>query len=164
MVSLPKSFLPKDQQLCTGNVLKINVPGYKSYLWNTGSADPEIEIRNTGNYYLTVTNFDNCVGTDTLNIQEIDCIPIGIPNAFTPNNDGKNDLFKPGINVEITDYQLRIYNRIGQLIFQTKEYGQGWDGRFKGQRQSSDNYIYQISFRNMEGKLFEYKGNVLLIM
>ena len=122
-----------------------------------------MEIKKAGNYILTVTSFDNCLGSDTLTIREITCIPIGIPNAFSPNNDGRNELFKPTINTEIQDYQMRIYNRVGQLIYQTKDYTNGWDGRFKGQQQSSDNYIYQISFRNEEGKGFEYKGNVLLI-
>ena len=159
----PSNFLPANQDLCSGIVLKINVIGYKSYAWNTGSSTRNIEIRKGGNYILTVTSFDNCVGTDTLIIREIACIPIGIPNAFSPNSDGRNELFKPTINTEIQDYRLRIYNRVGQLIFQTNSYALGWDGRFKGQQQSSDNYIYQISFRNVEGKLFEYKGNILLI-
>ena len=160
---LPTNFLPANQDLCRGNVFKINIPGYKSYAWNTGSSTRNIEIRKAGNYILTVTSFDNCVGTDTLTIREITCIAIGIPNAFSPNNDGRNDFFKPTINTEIQDYQLRIYNRVGQLIYQTNNYSTGWDGRFKGHKQSSDNYIYQISFRNMEGKPFEYKGNVLLL-
>lgn len=162
-VPLPGSFLPKDQPLCSGNVLNINVPGYRSYAWSTGATTPGIEIRNAGNYYLTVTSFDNCVGTDTVTVQEIKCIPIGIPNAFTPNNDGKNDHFKPGINMEIDDYQLRVFNRVGQLIFYSKDPAQGWDGRFKGQQQSSDNYIYQVSFRDINGKWYTYSGNILLI-
>ena len=159
----PANFLPYDQDLCSGNVLKINVPGYKTYSWNTGASARNIDIRTAGNYYLTVTSFDNCVGTDTITVREINCIPIGIPNSFTPNNDGRNDHFNPTINTEIQDYQLRIYNRVGQLIFQTRDHTTGWDGRFKGQQQSSDNYIYQVSFRNMEGKRFEYKGSLLLI-
>ncbi len=163
IVPLPAGFLPNDQDLCTGNVLKINVPGFKSYAWNTGASTGKIDIRTAGNYILTVTSYDNCTGTDTINIQPANCVPIGIPNAFTPNNDGKNDVFKPGINVEIDDYELSIYNRVGQLIFKTKDIQQGWDGRFKGQQQSSDNYIYRINFRNMEGKLFNYSGNILLI-
>ena len=163
IVRLPANFLPANQDLCSGNVLKINVPGYKSYLWNIGSSTRNINIRTAGNYVLTVTSFDNCVGTDTVTIREITCIPIGIPNAFSPNSDGKNELFKPTINTEIQDYQMRIYNRLGQLIFQTKDYTSGWDGRFIGQQQSSDNYIYQISFRNVEGKRFEYKGSILLL-
>ncbi len=163
IVPLPTNFLPRDQELCNGNVLKINVPGYKTYNWNTGASTSTLDIRRAGKYFLTVTNYDNCVGTDTINIQEINCIPIGIPNAFTPNNDGKNDYFKPGINVEIQDYELTIYNRIGQLIFKTKSIEQGWDGRFKNQQQSSGNYIYRISFRNVEGKRFNYSGNILLM-
>ena len=160
---IPTDFLPADQELCSGNVLKINVPGFKSYAWNTGSTKPEIEIRTQGNYYLTVTSFDNCVGTDSLTVQEINCIPIGIPNAFTPNNDGNNDFFKPTINREITDYQLQVFNRNGQLVFITKDYGQGWNGRTKNQPIDPGNYIYQISFRNADGKSFKYSGSVLLL-
>ncbi len=159
----PAGFLPNNQDLCTGNVLKINVPGYRSYAWSTGSSTGHIDIRKAGHYILNVISFDNCTGTDTLSIREVTCIPISIPNTFSPNNDGRNDMFKPTVNTEIKDYQLRIYNRVGQVIYQTGNYAAGWDGRFKGQQQSSDNYIYQIRFRNMEGKLFEYKGNILLI-
>lgn len=159
---MPTGFLPKDQELCSGNVLKINVAGFYSYTWSTGEQTRNIDIRKAGNYVLTVTSFDNCVGTDTISIRETTCIPIGIPNAFSPNGDGNNDYFAPTINTEIQNYQLRIYNRVGQLIFQTKDNAVGWDGRFKGQQQSPDNYIYQISFTNMAGKRFEYKGNVLL--
>lgn len=160
---LPASFLPKDQDLCSGNVLKINVPGYQSYSWSTGSSARNIEIRKAGSYYLTVNSFENCIGTDSITIREINCIPIGIPNSFTPNSDGRNDLFRPTINTEIQHYQLRIFNRVGQLVFVTNDYASGWDGRFKGQQQSSDNYIYQLSFKNMAGKLFDYKGNILLL-
>jgi gliding motility-associated-like protein len=163
LVKPPTGFLPKDRELCSGNVLKIEVPIYKSYAWNTGETNRTIEIRKGGNYILTVTSFDNCIGTDTLNIQEITCIPIGIPNAFSPNGDGRNDYFTTTVNIEIKDYQLRIYNRVGQLIFETKDFTTGWDGRFKGQQQSPDNYIYQISFSNTAGKRFYYKGSILLM-
>jgi len=163
IAALPKAFLPADQDLCTGNILQVNVPGYSSYTWNTGSTEPGLAIRTGGIYSLTVTSFDNCTGTDTLRIWETNCIPIGIPNAFSPNNDGKNDLFKPRINAEIRDYLLRIYNRVGQLVYQTKEPGQGWDGRFKGQLQSPGNYIYQVSFRDTAGKPLNYSGNIILL-
>ena len=163
LVQPPSNFLPGDSPLCSGNILKINIPGYKSYEWNTGSTSSKIEIRNAGTYYLLVTDYDNCTGSDTIIVQEVNCIPIGIPNAFTPNNDGRNDFFKPTINVEVADYQLQIYNRIGQLIFKSKNYEEGWDGRVKGQQVDAANYIYQISFRNAAGKLFNYSGNIMLI-
>lgn len=159
----PANFLPNNQELCSGQVLKLHIPGFKSYMWNTGDESSKIEIRKAGNYYLTVTNFDNCAGIDSLTIREVNCIPIGIPNAFTPNNDGKNDYFTPTINVEIQNYQLHIYNRVGQLVYQTKNQGQGWDGRSKNQQIETGNYIYQISFSNVEGKHYYYSGNILLI-
>lgn len=159
----PVNFLPKDQDLCSGNVLKIHVPGYRSYAWSNGSTARNIDIRKEGNYYLTVTSFDHCVGTDTITVREINCLPVSIPNAFSPNNDGRNDLFKPAINTEFRNYRLLIYNRNGQLIFQTSDYGIGWDGRYKGQQESSGNYIFEFSFRNTDGKQFVYKGNILLI-
>jgi len=159
----PAHFLPANQDLCKGNVLKIQVPGFKHYLWNTGSSTSNLDIRKAGHYVLTVTSFDNCVGTDTLSIQEINCIPVGIPNAFTPNNDANNDLFKPAINSEFLDYRLHIFNRGGQLIFKTTDYGIGWDGKFKGQQQPPGNYLYQLDFSSIEGKRFAYRGSVLLI-
>ncbi len=160
---IPRNFLPANQSLCTGNVLKLLISGFKSYAWSTGSTDSKIEIRQSGNYYLTVTSYDNCIGYDTISIVENNCLPVGIPNAFTPNSDGLNDIFKPTINFEITEYQLRIYNRNGQLIFRSKSNGQGWDGRFKGQKIDPGNYIYQLDFRNAEGKAFNFSGNILLI-
>jgi gliding motility-associated-like protein len=163
IVPLPKDFLPQDQSLCSGNVLKINVPGYKNYTWNTGSSASNIEIRTPGNYFLTVTDHDNCVGGDSIVVQEINCIPVGIPNAFTPNNDGKNDYFRPVLNLEVHDYHMRIYNRNGQLIFQTKDHVQGWDGRFKNQQLEAGAYVYHITFASVSGSEFENSGTILLL-
>lgn len=162
-VPAPRDFLPADQPLCSGNVLKINVPGYKSYLWNTGISVPTIEIRAAGTYFLAVTDHNNCAGIDTLVINEIDCIPIGIPNAFTPNKDGKNDYFRPTINLDITGYSMKIYNRNGQLLFQTSNYEMGWNGEFRNTPVETGTYVYVISFINNAGKSVAYKGNILLI-
>lgn len=163
VVPKPSSFLPADQFLCTGNVLKIKVDGFKDYLWSTGSKNNNLEIRQPGNYYLTVTSFDFCTGTDTIKIAELDCAAVNIPNAFTPNGDGKNDYFKPALNVEFNDYQMQIFNRLGQRIFQTKTIDQSWDGAFKMQPQPAGSYVYQVTFRNNAGKLFTYKGTITLI-
>lgn len=163
IVPLPNNFLPADKNLCTGNIFKISVPGYKNYLWSTGVLTQDITIKKAGIYYLSVTSLDNCVGTDTIIVKEINCIPTGIPNAFTPNNDGINDHFRPIINLEIKEYQLRIYNRLGQLIFETKNSDKGWDGTFKNQPQATGAYVYKINFKNIDGKFFTHSGNIILI-
>jgi len=163
IVPLPKDFLPRDQSLCAGNVLKINVPGYRSYTWNTGAGNALVEIRDPGIYSLTVTDFNNCTGSDSIMIYETNCIPTGIPNAFTPNNDGKNDHFRPGLNVEVTGYLLQVYNRNGQLVFQSKEISKGWDGRYKNQQLDPGTFVYLVKFRDRGGKLYTFKGNISLI-
>ncbi|MBK7374261.1 MAG: gliding motility-associated C-terminal domain-containing protein [Chitinophagaceae bacterium] len=144
-------------------MLKINVPGYRSYTWNTGAGNAVVEIRDPGIYSLTVTDFNNCTGSDSIILYETNCIPTGIPNAFTPNNDGKNDHFRPGLNVEVTGYLLQVFNRNGQLVFQSKEVGKGWDGRYKNQQLDPGTYVYVVKFRDREGKLYTFNGNISLI-
>ncbi len=163
VIVTPSYFLPPDQTLCTGNVLLIEVPGFKNYSWNSGSTTQNLAIRTAGVYTLTVTDFDNCMGTDVIQIQEIDCIPIGIPNSFTPNDDGINDFFRPRFNREITAYQMKIFNRRGQILFISNHQDKGWDGRFKTQKQETGTYVYLIQGRDIAGKQFNYSGNIILI-
>jgi gliding motility-associated-like protein len=86
-----------------------------------------------------------------------------IPNAFTPNNDGKNDFFKPIIFGNIKQYKFFIYNRWGQTIFHTNEFSKGWDGNFSGKNQDSNVFIWRCIYQ-FEGEPFkEQKGTVILI-
>jgi len=163
LVQPPAGFLPPDQFLCSGNVLKLEVPGYRSYAWNTGSLGAKIEIRKPGLYTLTVTDPDQCIGTDSIFIAETNCIPVGIPNAFTPNGDGKNDLFRPVLNREISEYLLQVFNRGGQLLFLSREPGEGWDGRFRNQVLDPGTFVYILRFRDLAGKRHNYKGNISLL-
>ena len=161
--TIPKNFLPESRELCYGNVLKITIPNYSTYQWNTGSTNNYIDITNFDTYYLTVKDFNNCTGTDSITIQRKNCIYIAIPNAFTPNGDTKNDIFKPIINQAIQNYSFIIFNRYGQKIFETREYGKGWDGTFKGKDQPSGSYVYRIKFTNIFGWESVENGSVLLI-
>ncbi len=163
IVPQPQNFLTTGKQLCTGDVLKLNVPGYKNYLWSTGEVSEQIEIRKPGVYFLNVISADDCTGSDTVTIIEINCMPVNVPNAFTPNKDGKNDIFKPAINREITAYQLKIFNRLGQQVFASFNYEEGWNGEFKQQPQQGGSYVYQIIFKNVSGQSFVFSGTVLLL-
>lgn len=162
--AVPKNFLPADQLICYGINFNITVPGYKNYLWSTGDISSTVAINNPGTYYLSVTDNNNCTGKDTVVLQRnYNCIPVNIPNAFTPNKDGTNDTFKPIITREITNYSFAIFNRYGQKIFATNSYSTGWDGTFKGIAQPRNSYIYILSFKDNNGELMEYKGTVTLI-
>ncbi len=90
---------------------------------------------------------------------------IMIPNAFTPNGDGQNDVFMPVLSID-RGYQLtdfRIFNRWGQLLFSTSHVNIGWDGTFKGALQSQDVYFYAVTIVLMDGTKKFYKGDVTLL-
>ena len=110
-----------------------------------------------------VTDSNNCTGKDTITLIRNNCIPISIPNAFTPNKDGKNDIFKPTISQDTKNYSMIIYNRYGQKIFESGSYSIGWDGTYKGKEQPAGTYVYRIVFTNNFGYLSENNGTVMLL-
>jgi len=161
--TIPTNFLPPDQDLCYGNRIHIDVPNYFTYQWSTGAIGDFIDISSFGTFYLTVRDFNNCVGTDSITVQRRNCIFIGIPNAFTPNGDTKNDIFKPSIFQEVRAFYFVVFNRYGQKIFETRDYGKGWDGTFKGKAQPAGSYVYRITYTNIFGWESVNNGSVLLL-
>ena len=161
--TIPTNFLPANQDLCYGNMLRIAVPNYANYLWSTGSTLDFIDISNAGTYYLTVQDFNSCTGTDSITILRKNCLYIAIPNAFSPDGNSFNDVFKPTINQAIKDYHMIVFNRYGQTVFETRDYGTGWDGTFKAKKQSAGSYVYRIRYTNIFGVETVEHGSVLLI-
>lgn len=91
---------------------------------------------------------------------------IYFPSGFTPNGDGRNDVFGPGplSNLSgITEYTLHIYNRYGQLVFFTRDPYKGWDGKFKGKQSGNMNYVWQASYRRRNGIKEFQKGSVAIV-
>lgn len=85
-----------------------------------------------------------------------------IPNAFTPNGDGKNDVFRV-LGEKIQKFDMKIYNRWGQLIFSSNERLKGWDGNFAGKHQPTGNYVYVLKATLQNGNTINKKGTILLI-
>ena len=98
----------------------------------------------------TVTVFDHC--------------NIDVPTAFTPNNDGLNDRFGPHNALKAENYEFKVYNRWGQLIFQSKNWKERWDGKVKGSLQSAGVYVWMLSYTHRDSKQSVFKkGTVTLI-
>lgn len=85
-----------------------------------------------------------------------------MPNAFTPNGDALNDVFRIPQNITLKLKQFSIYNQWGQLLFTTDKPSRGWDGTFKGVRQNAGVYVYYIKGSNSKGNIF-FKGSFVLI-
>lgn len=121
----------------------------------------------SGSYYLQVKKDPDCFFDTTIAIIDLPfdptCNDVYVPTAFTPNNDGKNDVFMPWDLANVKDISFRIYNRWGQLIYEGKGPGVRWDGTLKGVKQHSGVYIYALSYTTLSGAKKFLKGPFTLI-
>ena len=129
----------------------------------------EITVREEGTYLLSVEGIteEGCVITDSLaiNVSNCRCI-IDFPNAFTPNNDNINDIFSPVYTegCPFRTYNMKIFSRWGELIFESNNIENGWDGTYRGQALPSDVYVYLINYAFEDSTLDEVaSGDILLI-
>ena len=87
-----------------------------------------------------------------------------MPTAFTPNGDGKNDLFRVLNAVKAENLELLLFNRWGQLVFKTTNWKQGWDGKINGELQATGVYVWLLRYTDRNSKKrIEQKGTVTLI-
>lgn len=139
-------YLGLDTTICEGQriLLRANVAAEK-YQWQDGSDGQQFLVNGEGLYFLQVTS-GKCVFTDSVNISVRKCIyyEVYAPNAFSPNDDGVNDVFKLFVSpdISILSFKLIIHDRWGNLIFQSTDPELGWDGSLRGNLANPDTYIY----------------------
>ncbi|MBL7720023.1 MAG: gliding motility-associated C-terminal domain-containing protein [Flavipsychrobacter sp.] len=140
----PAIKLPDDTAVCRGDLLFITPKhSFGSLMWSNGLTDPQIRISESGLYIATATTICGSV-SDSIMIYIEDC-DIWLPNAFTPNQDGKNDVFRVVGNLSfVTEFDFKIFNRWGQCIFETGDKHEGWNGRFKDEPQELGTYAYLV--------------------
>ena len=160
-LSAPSQFvLGRDTVLCNGDELILNTDP-SSALWSTGAIATSIAITVSGTYSATVTNVCG-TSVSSINIGFEPC-DLDFPNAFTPNNDGRNDVARAIGHLNIfMDYTLNIYNRFGQRVFYTQDIYAGWDGTLNSVPQDLDTYFYMITY-TLKGKHGLLKGDLTLI-
>jgi gliding motility-associated-like protein len=116
-----------------------------------------------------VRNQYQCEASDTRTIKLLcNSESVFVPNTFTPNGDGMNDVWYPrGAGIRQVKF-LRVFNRWGQLIFErlnfnTDDRSAGWDGTYKGQLLSPDVFVYSLGMVCDNGQVIETKGNVMVV-
>lgn len=134
------------------------------YAWSptAGLSDPTIlnpiaDPSQTTEYTLTVTTRHGCIGTDKVNVEVL--ASLFVPNAFTPNADGKNDRWVIPAVIPELGALVNVYDRAGQVVYQSRGNVVAWDGTYKGVPLATGVYIYQIVLPNAE----PLKGTVLLL-
>lgn len=117
----------------------------------------------TTQYILTGYNSKGCSSSDTINVIVVeDCGEMYVPNAFTPNNDGANDvLYVRGICLQSLTFM--VFNRWGEKVFETADQKIGWDGTYKGEEMNTGVFVYRLEGKTYDGKGFSAKGNITLI-
>jgi gliding motility-associated-like protein len=164
----------RDTVIVVNQPLQLNASGAQRYQWipsiglsNTAIANPVALFsspRDRVQYTLIGMNDGGCTDTVKVVVRVFANGPsIYVPTAFTPNGDGLNETLKPTLaGMQQFDY-FRIFNRFGQLVFETREINQGWDGYLKGQKQPSGIFVWMVKAVDFEGKMVQAKGSTMLI-
>ncbi|MGG9971188.1 PKD domain-containing protein [Ferruginibacter sp. SUN002] len=162
-------FAGNDTAVAIGQPLRLQGRGGSSFSWapstglsNSTIADPVVTINRDQTYYLTVKNDIGCTATDTINIKVYDSVAVFVPSAFSPNNDGLNDVLRavtPGYTVNY----FAVYDRHGKMVFQTNNASKGWDGTFNGTPQYVGAYVWIVRATNYRGITLVKKGTVVLV-
>jgi gliding motility-associated-like protein len=155
----------KDQS--TGNINK--------WLWNFGNGNLDTNAIPSTQYYnipsntnsysakLLVSDATGCSDSTTHILKVASNCFIAVPNVFTPNNDGKNDYLYPLNAYKATNLIFSVYNRDGQLVFQTRDWTKKWDGTVRGKPQSEGVYVWTLKYQDEKHKTISLRGTSILV-
>jgi gliding motility-associated-like protein len=162
LLAEPSISLPADTFLCRGDQLFIAPLNYQGQLtWNGGQSNSVLLITEAGSYVATVFNVCGSEA-DTINIDLVNC-NIWLPDIFSPNGDGKNDIFRlVGDLSMVTELNFAIYNRWGERVFLTDDPYEGWDGMYKGEKQDLGTFGYMVKC-NIGSRNVSLKGFMHLV-
>lgn len=164
MFKTARNFLRADTSICKPFGVILDAGYGHDILWlPSGEMHNPITAIEYGEYIALKKDDNGCLVSDTLYIHK-DCGPskLFVPNVFTINNDGINDVFK-AVGFEITDFSIHIYNRWGQEVFETDDVNKGWDGNHNARPAPADVYVWTINYRDNKGLNRAAFGNLTLL-
>lgn len=165
-----------DTTIVAGQPLPLHGSGASTYLWTWAPvalpgwmssnvvSNPTVTPEDNISYIVTGTDSHGCRGTDTVVILVYTVDPsMYVPTAFTPNGDGLNDIVKPILlGMKAINY-FRVYNRFGELVYETTEKGKGWNGIYKGKPQDPATFVWMAQGLTYKNETITRKGFVVLI-
>jgi gliding motility-associated-like protein len=171
---LGAAFAGRDTTVVVGQPLQLGASEGAAFTWMPGTDlnDPTAQNpvgRYLGNYdsiryTVLIFNEPDCLDSAFVTVRVFKTNPqVFVPTAFSPNGDGKNDVFRP-VTAGMSKFEyFRVYNRWGQPVFSTTTDGHGWDGKINGKEQSSGTFVWLVRGVDYLGKVFSAKGTVTLI-
>ncbi|MEZ4884154.1 MAG: gliding motility-associated C-terminal domain-containing protein [Chitinophagales bacterium] len=166
-LNCPDINLGNDTILCYADNFLLQIEeGFESYLWSDASTSTELIVHEAGTYWIEVVD-STCILQDTITIAEYDyqcqCTVV-VPNAFSPNGDGINDVFEPVSACDILDYQLQIFNRWGERVFQSFDPKESWNGLLVGETIDIGTYTYVIQHRFVHQEFEQLKTGYFVLL
>lgn len=168
----PPTLYTHDTILTHGQIFQLHAPNYfeTKYSWypadgldNPFIQNPVVKWNKDIVYYVKMETSQGCIRNDSIKVRYFNGPDIYVPNAFTPNGDGKNDIFRP-IPVGMTRiFFFRIFNRYGQMVFSTTQYLKGWNGLVNGQAAPIGTYVWEIKGEDFNNHPIFKRGTVLLL-
>ncbi|HEY0354732.1 MAG TPA: gliding motility-associated C-terminal domain-containing protein, partial [Flavisolibacter sp.] len=156
----------RDTFACKGQKLELDVtvPGATAYLWDNYLIFPHRVMDTAGQMSIAVYN-DCSFDRKEFKFVYKECpCEVFVPTAFTPNNDGLNDLFRPKLECYAKDYKFRIYSRWGQVVYETRELFNGWNGKRGDLGLPAAVYVWTVEYSNPNtGEKYFKKGTVALV-
>ncbi len=161
-----------DNSVCKGDTITLKAKEVYSYTYqwspedlylNSTSALEVQAVVFNNILVLTATDTVGCSANDTALINVQPCCQLALPSAFSPNKDGRNDIFRALTVGHQTILSFIILNRFGQVVYSTTDQKQGWDGTFKGVDQDLGTYYYYVKYRCSDDNVYEKKGDVTLV-
>jgi gliding motility-associated-like protein len=167
-----KPYAGDDTIIVKGESIQFDGKGGTKYSWtppdnltDTGISNPVGFYPDTGTYVysLFVRSNYGCFGYDTIRVWVVDHASFVVPNAFSPNGDGKNDIFRPrAVGYRNLKY-FRVFNRWGEEVYRGKSLEDGWNGTYNNMPAEMGVYFWEISFIDRFGKDGYMKGDVTLL-
>lgn len=160
----PEINLGEDTILCEGEelLLSANVSG-GSYLWQNGSILPSISVNSEGTYWLVV-NINNCISSDTIVVlSELCTVILEMPNIITPNSDSSNDFFVPIVIEGISEANITIINRWGNIMYESDDLNLGWNGKVNNVDCADGTYFWKVTYTDQLGASGEKHGFVVVV-
>ncbi|MES2764143.1 MAG: choice-of-anchor L domain-containing protein [Bacteroidota bacterium] len=170
---MPILIVHGDTTINIGETAEVFASGGLSYSWSSQPVDPNMACPTCSNtvvqptvttqYIVVASNSPYCKVQDTVTVVvDINCGDFFVPNVFSPNDDGLNDV----INVHgrcISTYNLQIFSRWGEKVFETTTQESSWDGSFRGKKMDTGVFVYKADGVSIDGQTFSFKGNITLI-
>jgi gliding motility-associated-like protein len=154
--------------ICEGQANLIHIPAHgQSYHWVTGGTTNTISINRAGAYGFAFVDFGGCIQRDTVYVNPINPEPlVFIPNVFTPNADGVNELFKV-VASDVEEFEIRIFNRWGQVVFHSQDLYEGWNGSMHNESShyvQDGTYLFHVNIKSTcLAERLDYHGHITVL-